>query len=154
VYVARLARLIGVAVLATGSTAKADSPQTTQAVIETRQAGFKKMGSAFKAITEQLKTESPSVATLAAPAEAISAGAGKLSQWFPAGSGTESGVETDALPNIWSDRAKFDALMNELVAEARSLSAAIATNDVAALRAQAKRTGGVCSSCHKSFRAD
>jgi len=140
--------------VAVSDAALAGEPLTPQAAIEARQAGFRKMGSALKAITEQLKGESPDSSMLAASAEAITAGAVRLTQWFPAGSGASGGLETDALPNIWTDRAKFDALANDLVAEMKSLTASIAAKDVAALRAQAKRTGSVCSTCHRSFRAD
>jgi cytochrome c556 len=140
--------------IAIGDSAGADPPLAPQAAIEARQAGFKKMGAALKAITEQLKGEAPNAATLAASTQAIIAGTEKLPQWFPAGSGAEAGIDTDALPNIWTDRAKFDALANDLVAEVKNLSATVAANDGAALRAQVKRTGAVCSACHRSFRAD
>jgi cytochrome c556 len=148
---ATLSALICSLSMAVGAAA-AEEPAA--AVVEARQAGFKKMGAALKAITEKLKSESPDVPALTAPSQAISVGAAELARWFPAGSGAESGVDTDALSNIWTDRSKFDSLATELIAEAKSLSAAMATNDATAIRAQAKRVGSVCSTCHRSFRAD
>jgi ankyrin repeat protein len=73
----------------------------------------------------------------------------------------ESGPKADFIAtfgertaSLWTDRAKLDSLANELVAEVKNLSATVAANDAAALRAQVKRTGAVCSACDRSFRAD
>jgi cytochrome c556 len=74
--------------------------------------------------------------------------------WFPAGSGPASGVDTDALPHIWEDRAKFDSLANQLVAESKNLTAAMSGHDLAAIRTQVKVVADVCATCHHSFRAD
>src|SRR4051812_30774444 len=94
----------------TGLHASASEPAgaSPQTVIETRRASLKKMGAAMKAIVEQLKTGAPDTAKMAAAAQAISAGAEPLISWFPVGSGPESGADTDALPHIWEDRAKFE----------------------------------------------
>ncbi|MEJ1963164.1 MAG: cytochrome c [Gammaproteobacteria bacterium] len=135
-------------------TAVAQEAASPKAVIETRQASLKKMGAAMKAIVEQLKTSSPDTARMTAAMQVISAGAPEISRWFPAGTGPESGVETDALPHIWEDRAKFDSLATGLVAESKNLAAAISGSDPGALRAQVKVVADVCSSCHRSFRAD
>jgi cytochrome c556 len=144
-----LALLMCVWSIASGDAARPHE-LSAAAAVEARQSGFKKMGAALKAINEQLKMDSSDPATLTAPAQALLTHAEKIPHWFPAG----SGAETDALPNIWTDRAKFDALANELVAELRSLSATIAGNDMVAVRAQAKRAAAACSACHRSFRAD
>lgn len=139
------------------ASAEASDPadaQSPQAIIETRQAGFKKMGGAMKAIVEQLKSDSPDKAKMAAAAQVISAGAEAQVRWFPAGSGAEAGVDTDALPNIWKDREKFDSLSTKLIPETRNLAAAMAGTDLAAIRMQVKAVADVCSSCHRSYRAD
>jgi cytochrome c556 len=136
------------------SASETAGPASPGAVIEIRQQGFKKMGAAMKALNEQLKIGAPDPARVTAAIEAISAGAQAQSEWFPAGSGPESGAETDALAHIWKDRAKFDSLATRLVAESKSLAAAAAANDAAALRAQAKVVADTCSTCHRSFRAD
>ena len=108
----------------------------------------------MKALTEQLKSAAPDAAKMAAAAQAIGTGAEAQLQWFPAGSGPEAGAETDALPHIWKDREKFDSLANKLIPETKALTAAIASNDVPAIRTQLKTVADVCSSCHRSFRAD
>ena len=123
-------------------------------IIQARQSGFKKMGAAMKLITEQLKSDAPDLPKITAAAQAISTGARDQPSWFPAGSGPESGVETDALPHIWQDAAKFAALSNQLGIESATFSAAVASNDVVAIRTRFKSLADVCSTSHKSFRAD
>jgi cytochrome c556 len=142
--------------LAAGNAGASDTEESSspQAVIETRQAGFKKMGAALKAMVEQLKSDAPDMAKIATASQVIGAGAEAQLRWFPAGSGTEAGVETDALPHIWKDRAKFDSLANQLIPASKSLTAALAGNDLAAIRAQVKAVADTCATCHRSFRAD
>lgn len=135
-------------------TALAQETQSPKALIETRQSSLKKMGAAMKAIAEQLKTSAPDTAKMTAAMQVISAGAPEIIHWFPAGTGPESGAETDALPHIWEDRAKFDSLATGLVTESKKLAEVISGNDLGAVRTQVKAVADVCSSCHRSFRAD
>jgi cytochrome c556 len=155
---ARTSLLVLAALLAmTAGSAGASDPAdalSPQSAIETRQQGFKKMGAAMKAIVDQLKTDAPDTARMAAASQVIASGAEAQLRWFPAGSGAEAGLETDALPHIWKDRAKFDSIAHRLIPEAKNLAAALSGNDMAAVRAQVKVVGDICSSCHRSFRAD
>ncbi len=145
----------GVVLLAIGSaTASEGSAPSVQDVITTRQSGFKKMGAAMKSIAEQLKTSAPDLAKMTAAAQVIGAGTREQPNWFPSGSGPESGVDTDALPYIWKDSSKFTALSGQLSIESGHLTTAMASKDVAVIRTQFKILADVCSSCHKSFRAD
>jgi len=131
--------------------AAAPSPQNAIAV---RQAGFKKMGAAMKALNEQLKSNAPDKSAMVAAAQTIAPTAREQAKLFPAGSGPAAGIKTDALPNIWTDRGTFDAQMNKLLVESAKLVAVTNGGDTDAIRAQAKATGGVCAGCHRQFRAD
>ena len=143
------------AVLVVGASVASESSDTSmRAAIEARQAGFKKMGAAMKSIAAELKTEAPDLAKMTGAAQAIALGAKDQPAWFPAGSGPESGVETDALAHIWKDGAKFAALTHQLSAESGNFTTALASKDLAAVRTQFKALADVCSTCHKSFRAD
>jgi|SRR5882757_2716002 len=134
--------------------AVAEEAASPQAVIETRRETFKKMGAGMKLIVAQLKTDAPDSARMTAAAQFISVHAEEIPHWFPAGSGPEAGIETDALPYIWKDRAKFDSIANQIVPEAKRLVVVIGGNDIGAMKAQVKLVGDVCGTCHKSFRAD
>ncbi len=65
-----------------------------------------------------------------------------------------AGIQTDALANIWTDRATFDSLMSQMVAETAKLQAVANSGDVAAIRVQFKTTGEACAACHRKFRSD
>jgi cytochrome c556 len=131
--------------------AAAPSPQ---AAIAARQAGFKKMGAAMKALNDQLKSGAPAKDVMENAARTVALTAREQAKLFPAGSGASAGVKTDALPNIWTDRATFDALMGRLATESGKLQAVTGGGDAAAIGAQAKATGAACGACHRQFRAD
>jgi cytochrome c556 len=153
---ATLLALAAFCALAAGSASASDSAGSSspQVIVETRQAGFKKMGAAMKVIVEQLKSEAPDLARIATAAQVISSGAEAQLRWFPDGSGAEAGVETDALPHIWKDRAKFDSIAGQLLPASKNLAATLPGGDLAAIRTQVKVVADVCSACHRSFRAD
>lgn len=127
---------------------------TPQAAIAARQAGYKKMGAAMKALNEQLKGDAPAKDAMAGAARTLAMTAREQARLFPAGSGQTAGIPTDALPGIWTDRATFDAQMNRLIAESGKLMAVTNGGDLNAIRAQAKATGATCAGCHRQFRAD
>jgi cytochrome c556 len=151
-----LLALAGLLTLSAGSAGASDpeSASSPRILIETRQAGFKKMGAAMKAIVAQLKSDAPDTAQMSAAAQVIASGAETALHWFPPGSGAEAGADTDALPYIWQERAKFDTLANRLIAESKTLTTAMSGKDLAAIKSQVKSTSEVCSTCHHSFRAD
>ena len=141
------------ATLAASATLAAAGP-TPAAAVAARQAGFKKMGGAMKALNDQLKSDAPAKDAMTAAARVLAATAREQPALFPAGSGASAGVANDALTTIWSDRATFDAQMAKLIAESGKLVAVTNGGDVAAIRAQAKATGATCAACHRQFRAD
>jgi cytochrome c556 len=151
----RLFPVAAIVLIAIGTVSASESGAlSSQDVIEMRRAGFKKMGAAMKAIAEQLKSDAPDISKVTAATQAIASGVREQPNWFPVGSGPESGVDTDALPHIWKDTAKFAALSSQLATESGNFAAAVASNNLAAIRTQFKVLAEVCSTCHKSFRAD
>jgi cytochrome c556 len=158
----RHSKLVTAAVIATFATAlttggallAAGAAPTPQAAIATRQAGYKKMGGAMKALGDQLKSGAPAKDAMIAAARAIALTAREQPKLFPVGSGPAAGVKTDALPNIWTERAAFDASSDKLIAESTKLFAVANGGDAAAIQAQMKVTGAVCGGCHRQFRAD
>lgn len=122
--------------------------------IATRQANFKKMGGAMKVLKDQLASGTISKPQALAAAKTIAAIARQQGALFPAGSGASSGVKTEVLPAVWTNRTAFDAQWKPFIAQADKLVAAAGTGDVATLGAQFKAVGGSCGGCHKQFRAD
>ncbi len=145
------ALLVGVTTAGAFAAAPALAPQ---AAIATRQAGFKKMGAAMKVLGDQLKSDAPAKAAMLPAAQTILATAREQGKLFPAGSGPASGLKTDALPGIWTDRATFDAKMAELVVESGKLVSVTKGGEATAIRAQFKATGATCGGCHRQFRSE
>ncbi len=139
--------------LAIASTLIAAAP-SPQATADARKASFKKMGAAMKVLNDQLKTDAPAKPAMLAAARTIAATAREQGKLFPAGTGPSASVKTDALPNIWKDKATFDGMMNRMIGETGKLVTVATAGNIDAIRAQVKATGGTCGACHKQFRAD
>ena len=125
-----------------------------KAVIETREANFKSMGKAMKAMNDGLKADTPDMAAIAANAATIRGFAPKISTWFPKGTGPEAGVKTEAKAEIWTDPAGFAAAASRLEPEITKLEALARAGDVAGARAQIRMVGGTCKGCPDKFKQD
>ena len=132
-----------------GSAAAAVSAAKVEAA---REANFKKIGGAFKAIIDGLKTEAPDTKAMAAQAKIIKDLSPKITTWFPKGSGPESGLKMQAKAEIWTDWATFEQAAKGLQAESTKLEAIARTGDLEAIKVQVKATGGACGTCHTKFR--
>jgi len=124
--------------------------------IEQRQDNFEGLGDAFKVIRDQLEADAPDMALITASAETIVANAGKIttSDWFPEGSGVDSGADTEALATIWEQPAEFEAAATRLAGASEAMLAAASSGDPAAVGAQVMELGGACKNCHDTFRLD
>jgi cytochrome c556 len=67
------------------------------------------------------------------------------------GEGTDK--DTRAKPEIWKNRADFDAKMDKMTNEAAKLPAVVKTGDMAAFRKQVHDLGEACKACHDEYRA-
>jgi cytochrome c556 len=146
-----LPRAALIACIGFGSVALAATPEITR-IISNRQANLKEVGSEFKKINDQLKTEKPDLRAIGLAAQTIQRHADELPTWFPKGSGTEAGVKTRAKAEIWTQADAFTDAGRQFQSEAAKLATTAAGSDLNALRAQAKATGEACGTCHKSFR--
>lgn len=107
------------------------------------------IGKATKPITAITKGEAQfNSATVEAALATYAEGAAKLPSLFPDNSKT--GEETEALPHIWEDKAKFEALFKKLGDDATAAKGKI--TDLASLKATFPKILGTCKSCHDEFR--
>ena len=58
-----------------------------------------------------------------------------------------------ALPEIWSQKAKFDELAQRLQTETAKLGEVARKKDEAGVKTQYAAVGKVCGACHEGFRA-
>lgn len=127
---------------------------TVKEQIEARQGQLKNIGKAFKTISDQLKAGSPDLAQIQAAAANVPKEALGMADWFPEGTGPESGVKTGALPIIWEDKADFDDKVSAMQDAAAQLDTIAQGGDVAAIAAAFRTTGGKCKDCHDKYRMD
>jgi cytochrome c556 len=136
-----------------GFTVHAATPQVTTQVKQ-RQDKLRDMGGALKAITDELKK--PKVDwdnTIIPNAQTIKDRSAYLLNWFPKGTGPESGVKTYALPALWQKTDDFTKHGKTAQAEAIKLDQVANSKDEGALRAQAVVMGKACKACHDDFRS-
>ncbi len=131
-------------------TAAAETPP----IVQERQEGYKALGSSFKLINDQLKSGAPDMAQIAPAADRMNALAQQIPNWFPAGSGPQDGVETDALETVWTNPEGFSAAQQRLVETTAELQQLAAAGDAAALEAHVKVVGASCGGCHDDFRVE
>ena len=141
---------VGLLALVLGTAAIAATPAD---IVTARQANYKQIGKASKAIADQLRSPESSIATIQANAQILDSLAPKLPGWFPKGSGPESGVKTAALPAIWEKKADFRKAAATFAAAARTLRTAAARGDLAQVKTAFPAVGSSCKGCHESFKA-
>jgi cytochrome c556 len=146
-----LAAIAGVALIAAAGAALAQQ----KSVIEQRQDLMKGQGAQMKIVTDFLKEGRGSAADVAQAAARLRDSATKIAALFPAGSGMDKNPgKTLAKPEIWTDRAKFEATAKTLETEAAKLETAGKSGDKAQIEAAANAIGrNACGACHQAFRA-
>ena len=117
-----------------------------------RHAHFETIGRAFKGVNDQLKRRPANLVAIRNTTAVLATLASRTKTWFPAGSGPQDGVKTDALPAAWTNRAELDRKADAFAAAANTLAATAQGADVAAIQAAVRATGETCKSCHDQFR--
>lgn len=120
--------------------------------VKARQQGLKTLGAAFKTIRDELKAETPDAAKIRTASADIVRVGGAIDKWFPAGTGPDSGVKTDAKSEIWSDAAGFAAAREAFVREANKWAQLGNGADVSAWKEGAASLGQSCKGCHDKYR--
>jgi cytochrome c556 len=138
-------------VLAIGSAVFAAPSVAPATIIESREAGFKAMGAAYKALHDQFASGKPDTAIVQKNSALIASTAPNIVHWFPAGTGPDAG-KTSALPTIWEKPDDFAAAARTLATESARLQMLAAAADMPGAAAQMKAVGGACGACHNSFR--
>ena len=131
-----------------------DNGMTVRAQIEARQDGYKTIGRNFKTINDQLKTSAPDLTEIQAAAAAKEEASAGMVDWYPAGTGPDSGVKTEALAVIWEEPEDFTLKVSEYDTALGALQTATTSGDFDAITAVARATGSTCGACHDKYRLD
>ncbi len=119
-------------------------------VIAVRQAGYDLQGGDFAFIRSVVQAKGD-VKPLEVPAKAIAKWTAVIPTLFP--KGTETGGDTKALPEIWSDPAGFQKIATAATEAATKLAVAAKAGDADEVAADTKLLGEQCGACHKAYRA-
>ncbi|MET4519063.1 cytochrome c [Bradyrhizobium sp. I1.7.5] len=139
---------LGVAVL------EATAGPAEVAQIKPRQDKLRDMGGALKAINDELKKGRIDWDNTVVPsAQTLKDRSAYLLNWFPKGSGPESGAKTYALPTIWQRNDDFVKLGKAVQDEAAKLNQVALSKDGNALKAKVEAMGKACKACHDSYRS-
>jgi len=144
---------IALAALACGIASTALAQQRRpEAVIKERQSLMSMQNWALRDLSMMVKGQRPYDQALAARSAALLEVTNKMIlEAFPLG--TESGGETRARPEIWTDTEKFKQALARLQAETPKLTEAAQAGTLDALRGAFSGVAKGCDGCHESFRA-
>jgi cytochrome c556 len=122
----------------------------TANVIAARQAGFALSAPLFSGMKAAIdRGQAPK--TQAFAAKSLAKWGATLPLLFPAGS---TAPNSRAKPDIWLNRADFDARAAGYAAATAALAAAAESDDRAAFTAQWTATQKQCAACHSAYRAE
>ena len=148
-----ISALIAIPIVAASAqtpTATVPSGLTPEQIVAARQAGYVLSGGSFAAMK--------AAADSGADVKQLTFGARSLARWartlptlFPAGTNLPN---SHARPEIWSDRAGFEARAAAYADAARLLAEAAQTGNRDAFLAQWTATRATCGACHDSYKSD
>ena len=135
------------------SFAQTPPPNPLKLAIENRKAVFTLVGNNFRPIGEILRGNVQySAVDVAKLSSRVTFLANFVLEIFPDGSGTG---DTQAKPEIWSDRTAFDKRVKDFQEHTQALSKLVAAGGGAndAFKAAAKTVGQDCKGCHDTYRS-
>ena len=119
--------------------------------IKYRQSALFVMQQNFSRVAGMAAGKIPFDAKVAAESAAVAESMSKL-PWAGFGPGTDKG-DTDAKPEIWVQKAKFDDYARKMETEMGKLAVAAKSGNLDNIKAAVGPVGGTCKSCHDDFRA-
>ncbi len=145
--------MLGLSLAALLSTTVAGAAGKPEDAIHYRHAAYTVIGWNFGPMAQMVKGKLPwDAKDFALRADRVAAMAPQLLEGFPEGSDT--GIKTDAKPEIWKDMADFKAKMDDFVKESQQLAAVAKGGDEAKMKEQFGKTAETCKSCHQKYRKD
>ncbi len=128
--------------------------QKPEAAIKYRQSALTVMGTHFGRLGAMAQGKVPFDAAAAMANAQIVETMSKLPfTAFIDGTSMDQFPNTKAKPEIWSDRAKFDAAATKMQEAAAKLNVAAKSGSLDQIKAAFGPTGQACKACHDDFRA-
>lgn len=127
-----------------------DSP--LEGIIVERQEKFESMGAAMKQIEDEFRKRRPDMHIVNDAASIILLTSDTMGEWFPVGTGPDSGFKTKTKATVWEDQDRFRKLQESFRREAQKLSKLATEGHSITAETAFHSLGMSCSNCHKTFR--
>jgi len=135
-------------------TATAALAQSPGQIVQERRDGLRRMGAHMEAIQAHVQRGGDPREMIGRIDDAVSWYGSGFTARFPQGTAQGTpGLETRALPAIWSDFAGFERADQNQVAAFRNLRLVADTGDRAAFQTAFQTAGQTCGGCHRPYRA-
>ena len=144
-----IAALASVALLSSTLLALPAASASPDDIIAARRANQKRVGELADAIDAAIKASAPA-ASLVDQAKELDDRAHMIKGYFP--DGTQTG-NTKARPEIWSNRAGFEAAADRYTAAFDKLLVLAKAGDNAGFATQFAEAAATCGACHRNFRS-
>lgn len=102
----------------------------------------------YRDISRTLRGEKPDLSLVVAKSAQAIEPLKKAAQLFPAGSSHDAVPTSRAKPEIWTQRADFEAALLALITETNALNEAAKSDNVEAVKAQWLKVAEACGGCH------
>ena len=148
-----MARIVSVVALGGSLLLLAGTVAWTQSspaqMVEQRQEAMKILWpSYYQEMARVVRGQSNDLAGVATKASQASDALKKAAVLFPQGSGREAVPKTRAKPEVWTQRAEFEAALTKMVAETDAIGAAARSGNLDAVKAQWLKVAEACGACH------
>jgi len=118
-------------------------------IVKDRQDAMDKMLPDFyRDMAQTVRSNSPDLAIVAAKAAQASEHLKKVAQLFPPGTGRDVVPKTRAKPEIWTQRADFEAALTALMEATKTIGDDARTGDVEKVKADWTTVAKACGACH------
>ena len=144
-----LAATVSLVAMAAPASAQFAKPEDA---VKYRQSTLSVMGTHFGRVGAMANGKVPFDAKVAADNAQLVAVMARL-PWAGFGPGTDKDSRSKALPEIWTEQAKFKEAGDKLVVEADKLAAAAKTGNLDALKVSFAATADTCKVCHDAYRS-
>jgi len=102
----------------------------------------------YRDMSRVARGESTDIAAIPAKAAQASESFKKVALLFTPGSGRDAVPETRAKPEIWTQKAEFDAAIALMIKETDALGEVAKNGNLDAFKAQWAKVGEACGGCH------
>lgn len=123
-------------------------PAPAQAVKERQETMKQLWPSYYRDMARVARGESSDMAAVAAKAPQASEALKKAALLFAPGTGRDAVPDTRAKPEIWTQKADFDAAITALITETNALGEVAKSGNAEAYKAQFAKVAEACGGCH------